>query len=150
MSDKFRKAFRLLLVCGRFNPARRSPAAAAMAATMATDMKSEGTNSVRHNPHAIQHQQQNRNLRSPRSGSNSVTAFGSTSNSVTAFAMVEIPPPVMAPPESDKKPSTTTQSNDASIIMDSSKTPSPPEKMDRLPLPSSHSETCQRHRHIKR
>ena len=48
MSDRFRKSFRSLLVCGRYDPSRQ-----AMAAAMATDMKSE-MSSIRTNPHSTQ------------------------------------------------------------------------------------------------
>ena len=83
MSDKFRKAFRLLLVCGRFNPARQS-AAAAMAAAMATD-RTEST--ARSNHHAIYYRSNNYR----RHPSTAHTAKN-RSNNITAFAMVEIPP----------------------------------------------------------
>ena len=87
MSDKFRKAFRMLLICGRFNPARRSAAAAAMANTMATDLKSDMSVSVR-NPHAIYYANQHRKSCQPVT----TAAVLSRTEDTTAFALVELVP----------------------------------------------------------
>ena len=87
MSDKFRKAFRMLLICGRFNPARRSAAAAAMANTMATDLKSDMSVSVR-NPHAIYYANQHRKSCQPVT----TAARLSRTEDSTAFALVELVP----------------------------------------------------------
>ena len=95
MSDKFRKSFRSLLACGRFNPARQS-AAAAMAATMATD--AVGRSETR-NPH---YDQTNSNCRrqtmrtstsiSPRISPNQGRdRFDRGCVNVTALALVEMP-----------------------------------------------------------
>ena len=102
MSDKFRKAFRMLLICGRFNPARRSAAATAMAHTMATDLKSEMSGSVR-NPHAIYYTNQH------RKSSQATTTVLANAEVTTAFALVELVP---NPGEKQMGGSTTTSSEE--------------------------------------
>ena len=122
MSDRFRKAFRRLLVCGRFNPAARQSAAAAnMAATMATEVRSEMC-SIRHNPHPICYNNSAGSSHSRGGGKSNNT---SSTGNITAFAMVEMQP---------KQDHTAAGSNS--------------NKQDLLSPPSS--DICQKHKHIKR
>lgn len=128
MSDKFRKSFRSLLACGKFNPARQS--AAAMAATMATDVKSETL--TNRQTHAIYYSAGVRRRSSPTNPNQL--------GCVTALALVEIPKAVA---EKDENQLT---------IHDSNSTSSLACKVDRLSSSSeaasnsSSHQSCARHR----
>ena len=84
MSDKFRKSFRSLLVCGRLNTGRNR-SAMAMAATMANDI-SQAQTSVYRNPHSTYYS----GAGDPQIRSRSQSRDQGCVN-VTALALVEIP-----------------------------------------------------------
>ena len=133
MSDKFRKSFRSLLACGKFNPARQS--AAAMAATMAIDLKSETI--TNRQSHSIYYS--SAAIIRRRSSPTNPNQLGC----VTALALVEIPKAAAAatPPEKDENQLTVNDSNSTSSMAC---------KVDRLSSSSAASnvshQSCARHR----